>query len=249
MNYSTGQMNGRNISFMFLLVGFLLLEFMLNIGCSQTQSNMNTAESISWQRQFDDKGRVMNLTDAAGRVTRLRYSDTVSGKTVVTKTSAEGVSAEFDYNDRGLITVMKDALGIVSYQYDTLSRLIRVQRSGVPAIQYKYDSKGRILRQSIGDFYALQYTYDFLGRVSTLDTPAGTIAYDYQLGQGMVIRTLSNGVKTIWTFGVNGQIDKATHIGKQNVLLIEFRYQYRADGLLDAVAEKTRNGEDRKSVV
>lgn len=264
MNIQTKQMNERNSGFdVLIFVALLLLELMLNIGCSKSQPdrnahnretanmdtqkrdtpNINISDIISWRQRFDDKNRLTELTDPAGRKTRFDYSEAVSGKTVVTKTNAEGEIVEFEYDDRGLITTMKDALGIVSYQYDALGRLIQIQRSGEPASRYRYDSEGRITSQSIGDFYTVNYTYDFMGRLSSLNTPVGIINYEYQLGQGLVIRELPNGVKTIWEFGVNGQLQTATHVDKQNFVIAEFRYQYRPDGLLDTIAEKNRSGE------
>lgn len=264
MNIQIKHMNEGSIGFNVLIfVAFLLLEFMPNVGCSKSQPNknipnkrtanmdtqkrdtpnINISDIISWRQRFDDKNRLTELTDPVGRKTRFNYSEAASGKTVVTKTNAEGDIVEFEYDGRDLITTMKDALGIVSYQYDALGRLIQVQRTGEPAIRYQYDSESRIISQSIGDFYVVNYTYDFMGRLSSLNTPAGNINYEYQLGQGLVIRELPNGVKTIWEFGVNGQLQTATHVDKNNFIIAEFQYQYRPDGLLDAIAEKNRGGE------
>lgn len=220
----------------FTLVSLVII---LSTGCSQSQP----AESISWQRKFDGQDRLTELTDPAGKKTLFSYSEDLSGATRVTTTNADGSIVAFEYDDRGLITAIEDAHGNINYRYDAIGRLLQVQRAGEPAIRYRYDSEGRIASQSIGDFYNIDYQYDFMGRLSSLNTPAGIINYEYQLGQGLVIRDLPNGIKTIWEFGVNGQLQTVTHVDRQNLVIAEFRYQYRPDGLIDAIAEKTRNNE------
>ena len=94
-----------------------------------------------------------------------------------------------------------------------LGRLNQVQRARESAIKYEYDFNDRITNLAVGDFYNLSYTYDFMGRLSTINTPVGSINYEYQLGEGQVIRKLPNGVKTIWEFSANGQQLKRLAVG------------------------------------
>ena len=229
---------------LFVLI-FLVSSFSQK-GISQPQFNTDTTDNISWQREFDEKDRLTKLIDPAGSETTYSYSSDSSGKTIVTKTNDEGNTVKLEFDERDLLKSMKDGHGLVEYQYDDFGRLIQVQREGDPAIQYKYDIEDRITSQVVGDFYLVSYTYDFLGRLSAINTPAGTISYEYQTGQGQVIRELPNGVKTIWEFKANGQQLKTTHIGQNDFLLAEFRYQYRPDGLIEAIAEENQSGENIK---
>ena len=229
------------------IFALMFLEFAISQkGSSQPQLNADMIDKISWQRKFDDNDRLTKLIDPAGRETTYIYSKDSSGKTLVTRTNAEGNIVTLEFDDDDLLNSMTDGSGTVIYQYDDFGRLIHVQRDGKPAIQYKYDNDDRITNQNVGDFYTINYTYDFLGRLSTINTPAGAINYKYQTGQGQVRRELPNGVKTIWEFSVNGQLLKATHLDPNNYLLAEFQYQYRPDGLIDAIAEKTQKIETIK---
>lgn len=206
------------------------------------QSNLNpySSDKISWQQQFDTIGQLSKLIDPAGRETTITYSEDSSWMTFVTKTNADGNVVKLGYNHRGQLLSMTDGSGTVAFKYDDFGRLIQVQREGEPAVRYNYDLENRITNQTVGDFYAINYTYDFLGRLSSINTPAGTISYDYQTGQGQVIRELPNKVKTLWEFGVNGQLMKTTHIDPNDYILAEYQYQYRPDGLIEAIAEKTQ---------
>lgn len=210
----------------------------------KSQLNTDTIEYISWQRKFDENDRLTKLTDPAGRETTFAYSEDSSGNTIVSKINNEDDVIKFEFNDHDLLNFMKDGSGTVTYQYDGFGRLIRMQREGEASVSYEYNIEDRITRQAIGDFYLVSYSYDFLGRLSSINTPAGKISYEYQTGIGQVIRLLPNGVKTIWEFGVNGQQLKVTHVDQNNFLLAEFRYQYRPDGLIEAISESSQQTEN-----
>ena len=82
--------------------------------------------------------------------------------------------------------------------------------------------QNKITSLVVGDYYTINYVYDFLGRLSVINTPVGKISYEYQTGQGYVIRELPNGVKTVWEFSVNGQLKRLTHVDPNDLLLEEF---------------------------
>ena len=162
------------------------LAFMIQIVHSQTQPELDASEKISWQRKYDDQDRLVKLIDPAGRETTLAYSNDSQGKSVVTKTDAEGNTVQQEYDDHDFLRTMRDGSGFVTYQYDNFGRVIQVQRLGEAAVQYQYDLEDRITSLIVGDFYKITYTCDFLGRLSTMITPAGTITYKYNTGQGQV---------------------------------------------------------------
>ncbi|MCM8594308.1 RHS repeat-associated core domain-containing protein [Accumulibacter sp.] len=145
------------------------------------------------------------------------------------------VAREFD--ESGRLQAMSDAAGSVSYGYDERGRLSRVQRQGAPAIGFVHDLQNRMTRLQVGDFYRIDYGYDFLGRLESMKTPAGTVKYEYQTGQGRVIRTLPNGVKTIWEYEPNGRLKQITHADSRNAIVAQYTYQYRADGRIAAIRE------------
>ena len=204
-------------------------------------------EQISWRRSFDEQGRLSKQIDPAGRETGFEYSSTPEDSFRVTKTPPEGIRVVWDYNKRGSLTNMTDGAGAVSYGHDDLGRINLIKRSKGTAIAYDYDGQDRIISLKVGDFYELNYAYDFLGRLESINTPAGAITYEYLTGQGLLVRTLPNGVRTTWESEVNGQLRKITHgipVGKNEVrILAEYTYEYRSDGLISTIGERSERGE------
>jgi len=200
-------------------------------------------EQISWQRSFDDQDRLSKLVDPAGRETSFTYSTGPNGSLSVTKTPPEGSKVIWKFDDLGRRKSMTDSAGTVTYGYDDHNRVNRVQRKGLPCLAYTYDTLDRVISLRVGDFYELDYTYDFLGRLKSMKTPAGTITYKYLTGQGLLVRTLPNGVETIWEFEPNGQLRKITHANAKRIILAEYTYEYRPDGLLAAIGERSSRGE------
>jgi RHS repeat-associated protein len=199
---------------------------------------------INWKREFDDKDRLLKLVDPAGSVTRFDYHADSKSFLQVAKVSPDGRRVVWQFDNQSSPTSMTDGMGKVVYSYDGLGRLSRVQREGRPELAYTYDTMNRITDLQVGDFYKLDYTYDFLGRLSTMNTPAGAITYEYLTGQGLWVRTLPNGVQTIWEFEPDGQLRKITHINTNdnNLILAQYLHQYRTDGLIEAISEYSPHG-------
>jgi YD repeat-containing protein len=143
----------------------------------------------------------------------------------------------YKYDKFGRCVSMTDTGGTVRYKYDGFSRLIEVQRDGQPGISYTYDTMDRLKSVGVGKELTTSYSYDFLGRQAKIDTPAGSISYEYQTGQGLVVRTLSNRIRTIWEYRPDGSLQSISHAAKDNRLLAQFTYSYRPDGPINASKE------------
>jgi RHS repeat-associated protein len=206
-----------------------------------------TGDRLTWRRGFDDQGRLAKLIDPAGRETRFDYASTQDNSFRLTKTPPEGARVVWDFNKRGRLANMSDSAGAVSYGYDDFGRINLIKRANGAAIAYTHDTQDRIISLKIGDFYELNYTYDFLGRIASINTPAGAITYEYLTGQGLLVRTLPNGVQTIWESDAKGQLRKIAHaipVGGNNArILAEYRYEYRADSLISTISERSTKGE------
>ncbi len=227
-----------------LVILLLLVSSILFVGKSSTAE---IQEQISWSRGFDEQDRLTKLIDPAGRETRFEYSITPQETQRVMKVPPEGSRVIWDYDNRGRLSNMTDGSGNVSYGYDDLGRIDYIKREKEPAITYDYDMQDRIVRMGVGGLYELTYSYDFLGRLESINTPFGTITYEYRTGQGLLVRTLPNGIQTIWESAVNGQLRKITHgksVSKDEIqVLAEYTYEYRPDGMISAIGERSARGE------
>ncbi|RJQ83192.1 MAG: RHS repeat protein [Desulfobacteraceae bacterium] len=216
--------------------------------------SVQAGNGLSWQTGFDNAGRITRSIDPAGRATRFSYDQAADGALEkVTRTPPEGPPVVWCYDKSGRITGMTDGDGTSAYIYDNRDRLEKVERKGSPAITYGYDTLDRVTDLRVGDFYHLHTTYDFLGRISSLDTPAGIIRYEYETGQNTVIRTLPNGVKTFWKRQPNGQLEEITHGFSKNPgdtsysVLAQYKYAHGPDGRIAAISEHSAQGEFTRS--
>jgi len=204
-------------------------------------------EELNWRFEYDGVGRPSRLVDPGGKETSFAY-ETFPGKPeliqrVIRKFKNGQVAYEFDREGRRIL--MRDRAGVVRYSYDDLGRLRGVERLNGYRIDYRYDSFGRLKSCSLGPGNEVRYDYDFLGRIAAMHTPAGAVKYDYQTGQGKVIRTLPNGIRTIWDYEPNGELTALTHIDSQGFIVARFSYEYRPDGLVEEIAELSPLGENK----
>ena len=137
---------------------------------------------------------------------------------------------------------MRDAVGAAAYEWDEVGRLKSVRRRGGVGISYAYDALGRLTTYSLGGANTVEYEYDFMGRVAAMKTPAGPITYQYQTGDGRVVRTLPNGVRTVWESEPSGKLRAITHSDTKFVIA-KFSYDYRPDGLIGRIVEWSPRGE------
>jgi RHS repeat-associated protein len=204
--------------------------------------------SLGWSFRYDDDGAVSDVLNPAGQRTKIRY-ERAADKAVrkVVRESPDGGSVSREFGPHGRQVSRSDGTGKTGYEYDGLGRLTDVKREGAPAIRYAYDTQDRLCSFRVGDDYALTYEYDFLGRLEAIETPAGRIGYDYSAKDRTVRRTLPNGVRTTWWYAPSGQLERIEHAAKDETVLAGFAYEYRPDGLIRRVTERSTEGENRVS--
>lgn len=205
---------------------------------------------LKWAFDYDDDDRLTKIINPAGQATRINYSVDKTGRLRKLVRSSEGgstVTSEFD--DLGRLGRMTDSAGRVAYGYDHHGRLNRVAREGTSRITYTHDQMDRITSIRVGDFYRVDYHYDFLGRLKEIETPAGKVSWQYLPGQGQVVRTLPNGVKTFWKRQANGQLEEITHgffakpDDQRYSLLAQYQYSHGPDGRIAKLKEQSPQGE------
>ncbi len=243
---------GSNSHFHQIASSLALAVWVAGMGCAAASAN---ADSLGWKFEYGKGNLITKVTDPAGRDPRMEYAfdETNQHLRKRVKIAADGGRVVDEYDTAGRLSQMTDGAGSVSYGYDGRGRLNRVQRLGAVAVAYTYDTQDRIASLQVGDVYRIEYTYDFLGRLSAMKTPVGIVEYEYRTGQGQVVRKLPNGVLTITAYEPNGQLSQITHgyarspADTSYEVLAKYSYQYRPDGLIAAIDERSSTGHFQKT--
>ena len=210
--------------------------------CAAAAPDAAARPAFTWQFEYDAADRITRLTDVANRSIIVQYEEDNQGNTTkLTKHFFDDTTVTYQFDRVGRPTAMSDTTGTVHYTYDSAQRLSTVTRHGQPDIVYGYDTLDRLTSMRLGDRFEVRYTYDFLGCLKTMDTPAGTVAYDYHPAAAARVRILPNGIQTTWRYHPNGSLRSITHAQNKKVLA-EFTYRYGADGLLQEVHETDTYG-------
>lgn len=217
----------------------------LGVNGAESPIRGETIKGLEWKYIRDDVGRVISARDPGGKETSYDYEaypgePKLSKK--ITRRFAEG-EVVTEFNREGRLVKMTDLHGISSYQWDSIGRIGAVRRQGTPEITYARDSLNRVTSLQIGDVYRIDYAFDYLGRLASMKTPAGLVSYKYQPGQGEVVRSLPNGVKTFWKRQANGELDAITH-GLFKIPdagfytpIARYAYQHGPDGRISTIQE------------
>lgn len=234
------------------LLGPLLVVLSLAVGCTNahrhsddhgpaapsSSGDKRSEDRLAWRFRYDQTGRLTQCEDPADRRTSIAYeSDPQNRVRAVTTHLPDGSSIVRRFNRFGRCVEMIDAAGSVQYDYDGFGRLTSVRREGTASLRYNYDGLNRLISMTVADRWTIGYHYDFLGRLAAMQTPVGEITYDYQSGQRMVVRTLPNGMRTVWKYQPDGRLASINHVAATNIVLARFEYEYRADGLLTRASE------------
>jgi len=218
--------------------------------CFSSEVDSGHKKAMSWRFEYDDNNRITKITNPGNHYKEFQYEfDKEQRLEKVVRNSPDGSRVILKFNKQGLLNHMADDEGEIQYRYDEWRRLSSVQREESPIISYEYDTQDRITSLQVGHYYRVDYKNDFLGRLKSMDTPAGTVKYEYQTGQNEVIRTLPNGVKTFWKRQVNGQLESITHgyfkhpEDTSYTVLAKYTYGHAPDGRIATIREQSSQGD------
>ena len=137
--------------------------------------------------EYYDDDTLKKVTDPRGATATQVYNNRhlVTG---VTYGAPSGVAAApnvtFAYDEAGNRTLMDDGPGLVTYNYDTLSRLINETRVFDNISRYHYQGSG----QPYQNTFSIGYEYNLAGGLKQIQTPTGdTVDYSFDKA-GMVTR-------------------------------------------------------------
>lgn len=179
--------------------------------------------------ELDAAGRLAAWVDPAGQTIRYQYDS--DGR--VTRVVRPDDAVELKYDVLGNRVWMQDAAGLTTYAYDAFQRLKRITfaRGGVRHVDYEYDPWDQVVRLSILDEheqreYSIAFEYDLLGRLATVDDSHGLVRYEHRPESGETVRTLPNGVQTLYSYSSLGALSSIQHRNARGELIASYDYRH-----------------------
>ena len=183
-------------------------------------------------REFDGAGRLVAMTDAAGRRTEYRLN--IGSGNVTDIITPDGRSVRFSYNDRHQLVSTTGADGLRSRQaFDDAGRLVQdISRHG-DRTDYAYDGPHADLPSAITDATGSQkhMTWSRYGQLLTLTDCSGYLTrYEYnRFGQVTAVHH-EEGLSQFLTRDDRGRL-----VSQKGAAGQETRYEYNLAGDLTAV--------------
>lgn len=239
----------REKQFSRLIVGIALsCPICVQGGSSVLNSLQSEGTELVWRRSYDHEGRVITTSDPGRPDCSFEYESHENGRIRLLRrrfTDGTMVSEEFDPQGQCVRVhyVAAEDDESLTYVRDPLGWVACAQWADGPRVELEYDTKGRTTSISVNGEFSIGHVYDFLGRLEQIRTPVGVITYEYQTGQGKMVRRLPNGIWTVWETAPDGKLTSITHVDRVNHILMKIAYAYRPDGLVREIREWTPHGE------
>ena len=172
--------------------------------------------------------RLTVVTDADGAVTQHSYDGLNRLSEVYYEDEDRTVS--YEYDAVGNRVAMTDTLGVTSYVYDDMYRLVEVDDPITGTVAYEYDLAGNRTQLIYPNGQVVTHTYDADNRpIRVEDWDGGATTYAYDAAGRAVTTTMPNGVTTVDAYDEAGRLVRHKHTTANETVLAD--YQYVLDGL------------------
>ena len=182
--------------------------------------------------QFDDQGRLTQITDANGAVLGFTYG--AEGEDPTSFTDAGGGTRSFDYEAGGRITEATWPDGTsLEFSYDVQGNLTGYSNRRGDDVTYTYDARGRLLSESDSSAGPTTYTYDARGRLTSATNDQGTTSLAYDTADRVTQIDYPTGKSLFYTYNDAGLRASMSDGGDYNVF-----YDYDALGRLTGLRDE-----------
>ncbi|WP_456340825.1 RHS repeat-associated core domain-containing protein [Streptomyces solincola] len=133
-------------------------------------------------------------------------------KVTVKMTDAKSVSTSFTYDAKGNLTKVTPPapLGVTTYRYDDLGRVVSALDGRGVTVLYEYDERDRITKVDSSNYATVTYAYDGDGNLVQRSDGTGVTGYAFDPLSRETVRTLQNGSQTKLTYTAAGNVDTYT---------------------------------------
>jgi len=182
--------------------------------------------------EFDDQGRLTQITDANGAVLGFTYG--AEGDDPTSFTDAGGGTRSFDYDAAGRITEATWLDGTsLGFSYDDQGNLTGYSNRRGDDVTYTYDARGRLLSETDSSAGQTTYTYDARGRLTSATNDQGTTSLAYDRADRVTQIDYPTGKSLFYTYNDAGLRASMSDGGDYNVF-----YDYDALGRLTGLRDE-----------
>lgn len=170
-------------------------------------------DGASERYAYDALGRLITLTRPSGEQVAYQYTPE-SRLSRITLPGGSQVNFAYAYSAAGLVVTVTEPLGVSTYTYDKLDRLIERTDAQGNTVKLAYSAAGRLAAVTYPGNRVLAYTYDGAGRLHRLTDWTGKVTTLHYDAVDRISRLdLPNGTATVYTYDPNSQLASLTHLG------------------------------------
>jgi RHS repeat-associated protein len=190
---------------------------------------------------YDALGNLLEARDPLGNVTKHSYD---SRSRLVKTVDPDGGIVRFRYDLDGNLTALTDPLlNTTTFAYDARDRQVRETDPLGKSIRYAYDGTSNLIQKIDRNGRLTTYEYDALNRLreEVWDSPANTIAYDYELVGGQPVGNLQSvaDASSHLTFDYDhrDRLASVDNLGTPNAPRVVVMYGYDPAGNVTSVSD------------
>ena len=167
----------------------------------------------------------------------MAYQYTPAGRlSRITLPGGAQVDFGYAYSAAGLVVTVTEPLGVSTYTYDKLDRLINRTDAQGNTVRFSYTPAGRVASVTYPGNRQLVYTYDGAGRVQRLTDWTGKVTTFQYDGVDRLARVdLPNGTATVYAYDPVGRLTSLTHRGPGGSTLLSYTIARDAVGRVTAM--------------
>ncbi|EBC0978569.1 RHS repeat protein [Salmonella enterica] len=197
------------------------------------------ADGSAITREFDNAGRMVAMTDAAGRKTEYRLN--IGSGNVTEIVAPDGRSVRFSYNDqRQLISTTEDGL-TRQMEYDPAGRVTRLVNENGASTAFTYDLMDRLTQQTGFDGRTQRYHHSVTGQLVCSEDENLVTLWHYDTSDRLTHRTVDDEPAEQWQYNERGWLTELSHLSDGHRAAVQ--YEYDKQGRMSLERQTVQNPE------
>jgi RHS repeat-associated protein len=184
-------------------------------------------DGLTWEYAYDPASQLSERTDPAGRVTR--FIRDRRGR-VIERQRPDGTTVGLSYDIVGRLTEARVPGSELVFKYDALGQVVFESQNG-QVVEHEYDPLGRRVKRNSPFGRMVEFTYDADSHLSRLQTPSGSMTFEYDRAGQVIRRNLPGSLEEVWQYDGSGRMVEQS-LWRRDKIVFHRGYKYDAEGNL-----------------